>query len=130
MAEVIGGVKKVGDYGDVYEQIVRNEDVTIKTSTTTLISQINASQFRDFTLELFNDHVSSTVTAKVWMSNRASPGTAGGTGWQQVGDDITLSADSGEPWAWKTMRAKWLCVTATADAQTTTDNDANLRMSN
>ena len=69
-----------------------------------------------------------TITAKVWVSNKASPGTcthAGASDWSQLGSDIVLAPGDSEIYSW-TTHTMWCCVTAeitTADTVDTLECD-------
>ena len=129
MAESISDDMTAGGRGEVFNRYVRNESVTVAATTTTLVTAVKADAYRDFTLETYNGHATSTVTVKVWVSNRTTPGALAGADWVQLGTNISLSPTTGSVDVWNTARPLWIGVTATADVQTTTDNDCLLRMS-
>jgi len=120
MAESVGDRDRVNK--NALLQPVTNTNVTVETSTTTLISAIDVSGYEYKSLELYNADAAQTVIAKVWGSNRASPGTLGGSDWKQIGTDITLSTTDGSIEQWTTP-SRWIGVTATGSAQAT-GNDA------
>jgi len=111
MTETISGRVRVNK--NVLEQNVVNEDFTVDTSATTAVTAIDSVGFETKSLFLSNQHASESTFWSVWASNKASPGTLGGSDWALIGSEITVAA-SGETFEQWRSPSRWIGVTATA----------------
>ena len=86
--------------------------------TNTLMDQIEVSMYSKLTVQLKNTDATD-ATVKVYGSIKNNPsGSAGGTDWVQVGDDITL--DTGIMKAISTTPLRHLHIVGTGDTAVVT----------
>jgi len=85
-------------------------------SETTVLEKCQSEGFTRFTIQLQNTDGSVVGVAKVYGSIRdASAGGEGGTDWVQIGDDISVAANSSALKAISTTPLRQICVRATGN---------------
>jgi len=94
-----------------------NINQTVKTTTTILVPPMQSIFARHSSITIRN-RSASTLTSKVWVTNKPNPGTIGGNDWIQLGPDITNS--DVKEWTGVYL---WTAVTATANTQTNQNVD-------
>jgi len=104
-----------------------NENITAKTTTTVLIPPYNSNLYKNSSIVLTN-RSAYTLTTKVWVSDKPSPGTPGGSDWGQLGSDIinTTGTSTAKQWIGK---YNWTCVLATNGTAGNQDVDIGLTAS-
>jgi len=107
-----------------------HEDQSSSAVATNILAAKEVFQYRQGSVQLENNESGGgeTVTAKVWMSNKAVPGTpahAGAADWSQLGSDITLSPGDREVYTWTTP-VRWLAVSIVATGAITSKVDARI----
>lgn len=116
MAESIGDLRRVNK--NVLLRDVANADVTVGTSTTTLVSALDVLGFETKSVTVSNKHPTEDIFVKVWASNVTSPGTLAGSDWAVIGTEQTVIANTQDVIQWTTP-SKWVGVTATGAASAT-----------
>ena len=123
MAEVIGDFNRINK--NALTKLVENETVSVTASATTLISAIDVSGFEYKCVQINNGDGATGITAKVWASNKDSPGAVAGAGWAQIGSDITIAASGEDIEQWVTP-CRHVAVSAATASGTATSVDAYL----
>jgi len=116
----------------LYTAELNEESAQIETTTTVVFGETNCKPYNHFSLTWENRNAAQTVTGKVYVSNKVSPIAIGGSNWTrdwaQLGTDITVGTTTTVARQWE-GQYMWIGVTATATAQTSTDNNAYLKLS-
>jgi hypothetical protein len=107
------GRAECGTYFNNYYNI----NQTVKTTTTLLVPPMQ-SIFGKHSSVTIRNRSTSTLTSKVWVTNKPQPGTVGGNDWIQLGSNITDS--DVKEWSGVYL---WTAVTATASTQTSQNVD-------
>ena len=107
-----------------------NEDQNASAVASTLIPATDVSKYGKYSIQLENNEAGGgeTITAIVWMSHTASPGTvahAGAEDWSQLGSDITLTPGDREVYTWTTP-IRWVAITIVATGAVTGKVDGRL----
>ena len=100
----------------VLGRLFYNTVTAVGGSETTVLEKCQAEGFTRFTIQLQNTDGSVVGVAKVYGSIRdPSAGGEGGTDWVQIGDDISVAANSSALKAISTTPLRHICVRATGN---------------
>lgn len=126
MAETAGTQQSVtgGPPGIFYESDY-NESATVGTSATEIISKKDDVRFNRGSLCIYNAGTGGALTAKVYVSNKESPGATytAANGWAQLGSDISVASGANSPVQW-TGSYRWVAVTGSLASSEASDVDA------